>query len=305
MDSTKSLELKILDCKDLTAFNFFQKLLVYVLVSLVSDDPEKKIEKNQQQRTPTDSEGDGYPEWKHEMQFDLSEISFVDCDHFFIRFELCHEGLYFGDKIIGEVRVPLKDMIHESSGILRFVNYQVQSPDGRPNGILNFSYKVNVKVKEDMRIDSPTTGITGYSVVVHHHHEYHPPPGDQNPVPEFQSSSPRIQYPSLDFEQPSHYPPSQPMPPQYSYQESHYAPNPYGYYPPSQHMPPPLQHSPPAPAYGACYNPSYPPSFGPWPPGPVYDHSTGSNWSPTGGPSHGFGHVEGGRNDYRDHWNGS
>ncbi|XP_065867104.1 protein SRC2 homolog [Euphorbia lathyris] len=297
MDSTKSLELKILDCKDLNAFNFFQKLLVYVLVSLVSDDPKKKLDKNQQQRTPTDSEGDGNPEWKHEMQFDLSEISFVDCDHFFLRFDLCHEGLYFGDKIIGEVRVPLKDMIQQSSGIVRFVNYQVQTPDGKPNGILKFSYKVNGKVK-DLGIDFPTSGMTGYSVVVHHHqHQHHSPPEDQNLLPEVQSSSPRIQYPSLELEQESHPPLSYPYnETQYSSQESYYAPNPYGYYPPSQPVPPPLQHNP---AYGACYHPPYPPGLGPWPPGLVYDYSTGRNWSPTGGPS-----VERGRNDFQDHWNG-
>lgn len=64
MDS-KSLELKVMYCKDLKSFNFFQKLLVYALVKLESDDSDKKMKQNQQHRTPTDAEGDGNPEWNH------------------------------------------------------------------------------------------------------------------------------------------------------------------------------------------------------------------------------------------------
>ncbi|GLT73468.1 hypothetical protein SLA2020_453260 [Shorea laevis] len=142
MDSN-SLELKVSYCKDLRAFNFFQKLSAYALVSIVSDDPNKKLERNQQQRTPADGEGDGNPEWNYEMRFDLKEVSFQDCEHLFLQFDLRHQGVMFGDKTIGEVRVAFKDLTQQSNlGVLRFVSYQVRASDGKPNGVLSFSYKV-------------------------------------------------------------------------------------------------------------------------------------------------------------------
>lgn len=59
--------LKILYGKGITGFNFFQKLLIYAAVSLFSDDPEKKLNQAQKQRTAADKEGDGSPEWNHEV----------------------------------------------------------------------------------------------------------------------------------------------------------------------------------------------------------------------------------------------
>uniref|UniRef100_A0A6N2MEB0 C2 domain-containing protein n=1 Tax=Salix viminalis TaxID=40686 RepID=A0A6N2MEB0_SALVM len=188
MDSG-SMEIKVMYCKDVSSFNFFQKLLVYVLVSIVRNDgdPHKKpLElQKQQRRTPTDKEAEGDPEWNHPMHFDLTEVSFQDRDNLFVHFDLCHEGLYFGDKIIGEVRVPLKDLIQEANGIVRFVSYEVRTPDGKPNGMLNFSCKV-----KNMGTDSSQTGITGYPIV--NHQPY--------PTSEVQSVPEQVHYPTLDLE---------------------------------------------------------------------------------------------------------
>ncbi|KAJ9189800.1 hypothetical protein P3X46_001053 [Hevea brasiliensis] len=268
--NSKFLELKVMYCKDLKSFNFFQKLRVYVLVLLESDDPGKKLKQNQQHRTPTDKEGDGDPEWKYGMQFDLSEVSFVDCDHIFIHFDLRHEGLYFGDKTIGEVRVPLKDLIQESSGIVRFVNYQVSTPDWKPNGLLNFSFKVYAK-GEDIGIYFPKSEISGYSAV-HHHHQS---PEIQYPTSEVESSSLGVYYPSIELEDSSQetYHAAQVSCPSHGTQYScHYppAPAPHAYCPPSMllpppllNQPPPLLHQPPPYPNGACYHPPFPPWFHP------------------------------------------
>ncbi|OMO98538.1 C2 calcium-dependent membrane targeting [Corchorus capsularis] len=118
------IEIKVISCKDLKAFNFFQKLSVYALVSIARDD-DKKVDEKQQQRTPTDREGDGNPEWNHTVRFDLSKALLQDLDNLLIHFDLRHEGLMFGYKTIGEVRVPLKDLIQESNGVVRFVIYEV------------------------------------------------------------------------------------------------------------------------------------------------------------------------------------
>lgn len=158
-EESSSIEIKLISGEDLRAFNFFQKLSIFALASIVSDDPGKKMEKKHQQRTPTDRENDGFPEWNHEMRFSLDS----DLDHLFIHLDLRHEGVLFGigDKTIGEVRIPLTDLTDEASanGIVRFVRYQVRSSDGKPNGVLKLSYKFNsksAKTLDSCKIRYPT-----------------------------------------------------------------------------------------------------------------------------------------------------
>ncbi|XP_062117026.1 protein SRC2-like [Humulus lupulus] len=148
------LELKLMHGEDIRAFNFFQKLSVFVLASIASDDPTKKVDNHQPQRTPTDREGDTNPEWNHEIKFLIGggegeAASESDFDHLFIHLDLRHDGVLFGmgDRTIGEVRIPLKDLMDETScnGVVRFVRYQVKSSDGKPNGVLNLSFKFNYK----------------------------------------------------------------------------------------------------------------------------------------------------------------
>ncbi|KAJ8900167.1 hypothetical protein K2173_024807 [Erythroxylum novogranatense] len=95
------IELKVVSCKQVTACNFFQKLSIYVSVSIINDGNSKT--NDQRQRISTDTEGDGNPEWNQEMRFDLEE-----------------DG--------GKVRVPVKEMVEESrGGIVRFVNYHIDN----------------------------------------------------------------------------------------------------------------------------------------------------------------------------------
>ncbi|KAF8390776.1 hypothetical protein HHK36_025304 [Tetracentron sinense] len=260
---SSSIELKVISCKDLKSFNFFQKLSVYAVVSIVSDDPEKKVQQHQQQqqRTPIDKEGDGNLEWNHQMRFDLKDISFLDCDHLFIEFNLRCGGI-FGNKTIGEVRVPFKDLIDEFNGAIRYVSYQVRNTDGKPNGVLDFSYKVN---DMDKKIGSsyPTNEITDVPAV-------YPSPDVHYPSPEIHYPSPEVHYPSLDVNYPSlevHYPAPEI---QYSSQQVYY-PAP----PPPPPPPPPLM------GMGMTYPPPPPP-----PPPFVYPMAP----VPYGGPGGGYGY---------------
>ena len=149
MELRSSIEIKLIFGEYLLAFNFFQKLSIFVIASMASDDPTQKIQNNQLQRTQTDREGDGNPEWNHEIKFLIREDLESDSDHLFIHLDLRHDGVLFGigDRSIGEVRIPLKDLTDEASsnGVVRFVRYQVKSSDGKPNGVLNLSYKYNSK----------------------------------------------------------------------------------------------------------------------------------------------------------------
>jgi hypothetical protein len=160
-----SIELKVISARDLKGFNFFQKLSVYAVVRLVNEEVKKKPEQQQLQRqkTPADRVGDRNPEWNHEMHFDLKDLLLPDdCNNLFLRFDLRSEGIVFGNNV-GEVQVPVfKDLVDdESNGAMRFVSYQVRSRDGKPNGVLNFSYKVikNGKTnKEVVRSDTLKVG---------------------------------------------------------------------------------------------------------------------------------------------------
>ncbi|CAK7344813.1 unnamed protein product [Dovyalis caffra] len=284
MDSG-SMELKLMYCTDLNAFNFFQKLLVYVLVSIVSDDdPDKKALElqKQQQRTPTDNEGDGNPEWNHEMHFDLTEVSFQDCDHLFVHFDLRHEGLYFGDKTIGEVRVPLKDLIQEANGIVRFLSYEVRTPDGKPNGVLNFSCKV-----KNIGTSYSKTDITGFPIV--NHQPY--------PTSEVQSLSEQVHYPTLDLEGNSQE--------TFSVSHVHHTSDWIQYSSQENYYPPPVAHYPPPPppmvdrAWG-CYFPSQPPPLHhTWALGAYNHNSSHVNWSPVAGQLPTFVDEEMRPNDFR------
>ncbi|KAI5567545.1 hypothetical protein BDE02_13G097300 [Populus trichocarpa] len=317
MDSG-SMELKVMYCKDVNSFNFFKKLLVYVLVSIVKDDDgddsdKKPLElQKQQQRTPTDTEGDGNPEWNHLMHFDLAGVSFQDCDHFFIHFDLCHEGLYFGDKTIGKVRVPLKDLIEEANGIVRFLSYEVRTPDGKPNGVLKFSCQV-----KNMGTNSSQAGITGYPIV--NNQPY--------PTSEVQSLSEQAHYPTLDLEGNSQETDTVSQVSytsdwiQYSSQENYYPP-PQAYYPPPPPPPPPPQafYPPPPPPPGppppmvdgawGCNCPPQPPLLHTWPPG-ANNYGSHGNWSPMAGQLPTYADEEMRANDLRlgrvhhsSFWNG-
>lgn len=167
-----SIELKIISCKDLKNFNFFQKLTIYTLVYIHSTDTKRKLDEKQaqEQKTCTDKEGNENPEWNQVMKFSLSWVSIHDCDDLFLHFEFRHDGLIIGDKLIGEVRVPLKDLILEAGptpGVIRFVNYEVRNSEGKPNGIFNFSYRVIDNKGVETRISSENVEgkITGYPLL--------------------------------------------------------------------------------------------------------------------------------------------
>ncbi|KAJ7971806.1 protein SRC2-like [Quillaja saponaria] len=249
-----SMELKLISCKDLKAFNFFQKLNIYALGSILSHDPHNKLDKKQKQkqRTPTYRDEDGSnPEWNHVICFDLELLSsYQNREDLFLHLVLRHEAFMFGDKTVGEVHVPLEDLIHEpNNGVVRFVTYEVRTTDGKPNGALNFSYKVNYKGMEVLESQLPETNmnITGYSFdEVQNNNCNQSSQKIQYPKLEIESSSSTVRYPSLDSPVDPHpihglqdFPSAPLIAP---FPSSDYS---YYYYPP----PPPLPYPPPPAAF--------------------------------------------------------
>lgn len=141
MDCT-SIDLKVISGRDVKAFNFFQKLYIYAVVSVVDEESKKNQHQKQldPQQTPVDRDGDGNPEWNHTLHFDLKSIG--PFDNLFLKFDLRNEGVVFGNRSIGEVRIPMKDLIEEFHGAVRYLSYQVRNSNGHPNGVLSFSYKL-------------------------------------------------------------------------------------------------------------------------------------------------------------------
>ncbi|KAL5979916.1 hypothetical protein ACLOJK_039028 [Asimina triloba] len=140
-----SIDVKLLSCKDIHSFTFFQKLSVYALASLGPADAKAKDRRRQLHKSPVSCDGGNNPEWNHHIAFDLEEIPDSDLRSLFLEIDLLAPARLFSDKLVGEVRVPLTDLLDGADGSVIFVSYQVRSASGKPNGVFSFSYQVNLK----------------------------------------------------------------------------------------------------------------------------------------------------------------
>lgn len=266
---TKCIELKLISCKDISAFNFFQKLTLYALVFIESEDPNTDLtaEQRQMQRTLTDRDPDGdgsNPEWNHHARFDLWWLSHSSRDSdgsdLFLRFEFRHDGVVLGDKLVGECRVPLADLIRDAAdGAARFVSYEVRSGEGRPNGIFHFSYSVKGIGAHTSQILEGR--ISGYPVL---------PPEDCAPNQVQQYPYPTCQientccYPTVALPVGSPVYSAAVPPPVFTPSDGEY----HCYYPPPPPPPPVVYpYPPPPPPVLHAYSP-YGPQAHPYPPGP-------------------------------------
>ncbi|KAL6970305.1 DNA-directed RNA polymerase [Sarracenia purpurea var. burkii] len=241
----RSLEIKVISAKDLKNVNLISKMDVYVAVS-ISGDPKTE------QKTTVDRNGNTNPTWNFPMKFTVDE-SATRQNRLNLVFTLrCDRNL--GDKDIGEVTVPVKELIGSiDEGKLQFLTYQVRRPSGRPKGELNFSYKWGEKIARAVA----------------------PPPASAH----LKAEEPVTAYPAPVVGTSSSYPPppymatasSSPYPPQ-----GGYPPPPASVYPP-----PPVVAGygyPPPPPYGG-----YPP--GPPPPGYGYQSQPGYGYPPVQQPA--------------------
>ncbi|KAG6664297.1 hypothetical protein CIPAW_02G083700 [Carya illinoinensis] len=205
----RTLEINVTSAKDLKDLNLFSKMDVYVVVSLSGD--------KQKAKTKVDREGGTSPSWNFPVKFTIDE-SAARQNRLNLEFKLRCDRSLGGDKDIGVVYVPVTELLNSTGDgkSMQFVSYQVTKPSGKPQGILNFSYKFIDKVAA----------------------------GGEPLVPEGKAYEPVTAYPApvvgtsaLPYD--GFYPPAAaPHPP----------PPPYGYgYPPP---PPGYGYPPPPPGYG-------------------------------------------------------
>lgn len=192
-----TLELQLVSCSDLKAFNLFQKPSVYAVVSIINGELKKKKQRQnclQRQKTTIDRVGGGNPEWNHVMNFDIKSLV-NNCSHLFLSYDLYCEGVIYGNNSIGKVRVPLKDLIDEFNEAVRFVRYQVRTSDGKPNGVLFFSYKLKGKTIKKYVTSSPEVKLCPAEPEIKFCEDK-----VQYPCIEVsEKSTPGICYPSLDY----------------------------------------------------------------------------------------------------------
>ncbi|XP_010259736.1 PREDICTED: protein SRC2 homolog [Nelumbo nucifera] len=136
------LEITVISARDLRNVRrvFKSHMRVYAVVS-VSSDPNKI------QRTPVDQKGGTNPNWNCTMNFSLGEcdLSVHRNKPILLSFKLCCNRTR-GDKLLGEVFVPIIDLLNNApptgnSTPTRTISCQVRDLLGNLHGILNFSYK--------------------------------------------------------------------------------------------------------------------------------------------------------------------
>ncbi|XP_057496886.1 protein SRC2-like [Actinidia eriantha] len=219
----RPLDITVISAENLKNVNLISKMDVYVEVSIGGDPVGKR-------KTHVDANGGKSPKWNHRLKFNVSDLAANSA--FPILFKIRSDRL-LGDKDIGDVSVPIKELLLEADGGERVVVYQVRTPSGEPKGTLKFSYKFGDKLATPA-VPPP------------------PPPKSKNTGGEAATAYPAHPGPDAAYPLPAHVGYAHPQPG-------------YGYPPPQLGYGAP----PPAPEYGY---PPVQPGYGAPPPAPGYGY---------------------------------
>ncbi|KAJ6794107.1 Uncharacterized protein M6B38_233480 [Iris pallida] len=136
----RKLELTLISAENLKEVNLFSKLNVYAVVSIANDPQFKR-------RVPPDRVGGRDPVWNYTVEFTVPAVS--NPDPFLALHVLLRTERALGDRDVGEVTVPLKELLEggRTDGGVRFVSYPVRMPHSKKTkGVLNMSYRLGEKV---------------------------------------------------------------------------------------------------------------------------------------------------------------
>ncbi|RCV25455.1 hypothetical protein SETIT_5G168100v2 [Setaria italica] len=243
------LEVNLISANDLKKVTLFSRLRVYAIASISGGDP----------RIPTHSTLADYvngcnPAWNTTAHFPIPEAA--DTRGLALHVRLRAKRAYFGDRDVGEVYVPVDDLLAgaDKGGDPRPVSYQVRRPhSGRAHGVLYFCYKFT---------DVPAAGLPEPEAKQGQYAKY---VQDSEMSKDKTMSPPPTAYPPPQVM--SAYPPTQAMPA----------------YPPPQAMPgyPPAQYGygspyaayPPQQPYGYAAPPPYGYNAAPQQPPPMYGYA--------------------------------
>ncbi|XP_057549713.1 protein SRC2-like [Amaranthus tricolor] len=267
----KTLEITLISAKDLKNVNLIGKMDPYVVVH-ISDEPKNK------QKTPVHQDGGINPSWNYTMRFTFDDSTATKPGKYLIM-TLKHEQTFGSDKDLGEVLVPLKELLDgfKDPNSSQFVTYQVKRvSSGKPQGELKLSYKI-MDMNQNLGSSSssgvpypPTVGYGGgapYPPPYQHGGSVYPPPQSHGPYPPVEGYPPKAQ-PQSSVAAGVPYPPPEGYPPK-AHSQSH------GPYPPPEGHPPKEQSQ----AHSVASGVPYPPPAG-------YPHGTGVPYA--AGAPHGY-----------------
>ncbi|KAJ3697206.1 hypothetical protein LUZ61_000911 [Rhynchospora tenuis] len=192
----QSIDIKYISGRGISSLVLFHKPCLYTTVYISSPTSGPRPLR---QKTPVDSVGASKPEWNHPIRLYIDSNDQTSSSDLNLNFDIKTQVPLLGDKLVGSVIVPLSGL-ETSVGpadALCHVNYQVRGPDGKPNGVLSFSYILNqspVKISDQVPMHdtaslhqgSPYPDLLNADVASH---EVYPP--------EKTDSKPRL-YPTVD-----------------------------------------------------------------------------------------------------------
>ncbi|KAJ6694354.1 hypothetical protein OIU85_005075 [Salix viminalis] len=158
----RPLDITVASGKGLKDVNLIGKMDVYCVVSIKGDPHKSK----QKQKTKVHQDCGPNPVWNYPMKFTIDEAA-AQQNRLQIKFKLLAERM-MGDKDVGVVSVPVKELLDSKDGKGGLVSYAVKTPSGKMKGTLSFSYNLGEKfnapapekAKEDGRLRLPTASAS-------------------------------------------------------------------------------------------------------------------------------------------------
>ncbi|KAJ4915050.1 soybean protein regulated by cold-2 [Raphanus sativus] len=136
----RPLDLTIISAEDLKDVQLIGKQDLYAVVSINRDARTK-------QKTKVDKDCGTKPKWRHQMKLTVDDAAARD-GRLALVVEIVADRPIAGDKPVGEVSVPVKELLDQNDGgggEEKTVTYAVKLPNGKAKGYLKFSFKFGEK----------------------------------------------------------------------------------------------------------------------------------------------------------------
>ncbi|KAK9291302.1 hypothetical protein L1049_019247 [Liquidambar formosana] len=153
MEYCRTLEITSISAKNLKDVHIFSKMGVYVVVK-IANDPSPG------QKTPLDKLGGTSPSWTctRSIKFTINEDA-AQRNRLALHFQLKSNSTFGDDKDIGEVYVPVKDLLNDVSdhgSSEKEKIFDLENARGKAKGTVSFKYKIGERfVKENVNAKKP------------------------------------------------------------------------------------------------------------------------------------------------------
>ena len=158
MNNHIPLEITLISADVLKNPNLFTRPCIYAVVTLLADSVSR-------QRTPADDHGGAKPLWNFPISFEIRELN-LRHNSAAIVLHLCLRRTLGGDKDIGSIYVPVKELFDDAGGRnrRRTVAFAMNSRSGKPKGVVYLSYefgetkceRVGMREKDGERVVVPS-----------------------------------------------------------------------------------------------------------------------------------------------------